>query len=53
MGQRRRRRHCPHARLRGIYGDEINRTPGGQRLCCLHCGALLDGPVAMAAARRA
>jgi hypothetical protein len=40
-----RRRHCPHSRLRGIYGDEINHTPGGRRLECQDCGALLDGPV--------
>ena len=44
--------HCPHSRLRGIYGDEINHTPGGRRLRCYDCGALLDGPVALALVRR-
>ena len=46
------RPHCAHSRLRGIFGDEINRTPGGRRLQCLDCGQLLDGPVALALVRR-
>jgi len=49
---RRPRAHCPHGDLRGIYGDEINHTPGGRRLQCLDCGELLDGPVSLAATRR-
>ena len=46
------RRHCPHSRLRGIYGDEINHTPGFRRLECLDCGRLLNGPVILAESRR-
>lgn len=38
---------CPHTNLRGIYGDEINRTPKGRRLRCEDCGRLLDGPVSL------
>lgn len=45
------RRHCPHTRLEGIYGDAINHTPGGRRLQCLDCGRLLDGPVMLAIVR--
>lgn len=45
------RRHCPHSNLRGIYGDEINVTPGGRRLECTDCGQLLDGPVLLALIR--
>lgn len=36
---------CPHVRIRGIFGDEINHTPGYRRLVCMDCGRLLDGPV--------
>lgn len=46
------RRHCPHTRLEGIYGDAINHTPGARRLQCLDCGRLLDGPVMLAIVRR-
>ena len=53
LDERRRRKSCPHSRLRGIYGDEINHTPGFRRLECLNCGRPLDGPVALAEARRA
>lgn len=45
---RRQRRHCPHVHLRGIYGDEINHTPGGRRLECVDCWTLLDGPASLA-----
>lgn len=45
------RGQCPHSRLEGIYGDEINFL-GGKRLACLDCGRLLDGPVALAKARQ-
>ena len=31
---------CPHHRLRGIYGDEINHR-GGKRAECYDCGRLL------------
>lgn len=41
---RRAWRRCPHIRLRGIYGDEINHS-AGYRLECVVCGRLLDGPV--------
>lgn len=45
----RRRANCPHARLRGIYGDEITfATPRFNRLQCLDCGRYLDGPVSLA-----
>lgn len=37
-------RRCPHSRLEGIYGDEINRV-GGWRLRCVDCKRYLDGPV--------
>lgn len=47
-----KRRHCPHVRLRGIYGDEINHTPGYRRNECLDCGRLLDGPVSISVSRR-
>ena len=52
LTDRRRRKHCPHSRLRGIYGDEINRTPGFRRLICRDCCTPLDGPVALAESRR-
>lgn len=39
-----RRYHCSHALLRGIYGDEINAV-GGYRLQCIACGRYLDGPI--------
>ena len=45
------RKHCPHLRVVGIYGDQINRTPGGRRLRCSDCGRLLDGPVSIATDR--
>ncbi|AXQ53057.1 hypothetical protein SEA_RANDO14_37 [Mycobacterium phage Rando14] len=41
----RRRRHCPHRNTTGIYGDQINHTPGYRRSVCNDCGDLLDGPV--------
>ena len=42
-------RRCPHARIRGIYGDEIVfATPGQRRLQCIDCGRYLDGPVSLA-----
>lgn len=43
-----RRNRCPHVHIRGIYGDEINHTPGYRRLRCIDCGLLLDGPVNLA-----
>ncbi|EOM78049.1 hypothetical protein DW322_11195 [Rhodococcus rhodnii] len=52
LRERSRRRHCPHLRVRGIYGDEINHTPGGRRLECWDCGRLLDGPVRIAEVRQ-
>lgn len=47
-----RRLHCPHSRLDGIYGDEINHV-GGYRLQCLDCHAFIHGPVSLAQMRRA
>ena len=38
---------CPHVRISGIYGDEINHC-GGYRLSCDDCGRLLDGTVSLA-----
>lgn len=38
---------CPHVAIRGIFGDEINHTPGFRRLQCLDCGRHLDGPVSL------
>ena len=38
---------CPHVRISGIYGDEINHY-GGYRLSCDDCGRLLDGAVSLA-----
>lgn len=49
--RRRDRNRCPHSNLRGIYGDEINRTPRFSRLQCRDCGRLLDGPVMLAVVR--
>lgn len=49
MFGRRAKKHCPHWRLRGIYGDEAMRTH--YRLQCQECGAFLDGPVELAAIR--
>lgn len=46
------KRHCPHERIRGIYGDEINHV-GGWRNQCTDCGRYLDGPVAIAKRREA
>lgn len=45
------RKHCPHVNLRGIYGDEINHTPGYRRNQCRDCGRLLDGPVSISRER--
>lgn len=50
--QFRKRRHCPHVSLLGIYGDEINHTSGGRRNFCLDCGRLLDGPVSISRDRK-
>ena len=41
-------RRCPHASLRGIYGDQQIAHYGGHRLICTDCGRLLDGPVSLA-----
>lgn len=46
-----KRRHCPHVRVRGIYGDQINHTPGYRRNLCVDCGQLLDGPVSISVER--
>lgn len=48
-----KRRHCPHVRVQGIYGDAINHTPGFRRNYCLDCGRLLDGPVSISVQRGA
>ena len=48
MSKRRSWRRCPHVKIRGIYGDEINFTPGYRRLQCVKCGRLLNGPVSLA-----
>ncbi|QLF83482.1 hypothetical protein SEA_NICEHOUSE_269 [Rhodococcus phage NiceHouse] len=45
----RKRRHCPHRRLWGVYGDMIYTVPGYRRLVCKDCGNSLDGPVSLAA----
>lgn len=45
------RRHCPHVDVRGIYGDEINHTPGNFRMQCRGCGRYLDGPVSISVER--
>ena len=42
---------CPHLNVRGIYGDEINQTPGFRRLQCVDCGRYLDGPVSISVQR--
>ena len=42
---------CPHVRIRGVFGDEINHT--GSRLRCLDCKRYLDGGLALATHRRA
>ncbi|ADD81059.1 gp061 [Rhodococcus phage ReqiPoco6] len=41
-------RHCPHRRLRGVYGDWVYQMPNQRRLICLDCGNSLDGPVSLA-----
>ena len=47
--KRAKRRRCPHARIRAIYGDEIVfATPGQRRLQCIDCGRHLAGPVSRA-----
>jgi hypothetical protein len=38
-----RRPPCRHDNLRGIYGDEINRTPGYARSQCRDCGVIFPG----------
>ena len=43
---------CPHLHLRGVYGDEINHTPGYRRIRCTDCGQALDGHVRIAEDRR-
>ena len=43
---------CPHLHLRGVYGDEINHTPGYRRIRCRDCGQALDGHVRIAETRR-
>jgi hypothetical protein len=47
LGAQRRRAHCPHMHLRGIFGEQI-RVVGGWRLECLDCGQYLEGPVSLA-----
>lgn len=42
------RARCPHIRIRGIYGDEIQLAPRFSRLQCVSCGKFLDGPVSYA-----
>lgn len=42
---------CPHSRLTGIYGDEINFS-GGYRLWCLDCDRYINGPVKLAKMRQ-
>lgn len=44
-------RHCPHQRLRGVYGDQIYTVPGYRRLICRDCGNPLDGPVSLSIER--
>jgi len=45
-------RHCPHARIRGVYGDEIIFRAHGLRLKCLDCLRYLDGPLELATHKR-
>ena len=49
--KRKDRRHCPHSRLRAIYGDEI-RFVGWWRLHCLDCGRYLNGSPTLAESRK-
>lgn len=42
---------CPHANVRGLYGDEVLAAPGFRRLLCLDCDTHLDGPVSIARKR--
>ena len=51
LENRRKRKHCPHQHLLGIYGDQILFF-GGYRLYCRDCRQLLDGPVTLADERR-
>lgn len=46
----RRRYHCPHERLDGIYGDAIQYF-GWRRNLCADCGKTLDGPVSISQSR--
>lgn len=48
MMKRRDRKYCPHANLRGIYGDEANH---GFRLWCMDCDRPISGPVSLAKVR--
>lgn len=49
--QFRKRRHCPHVRVIGVYGDDIRFAPGNRRNYCCDCGRWLDGPVSIAGYR--
>ena len=39
---------CPHANIRGVYGDEIIFAANWRRLCCIDCGRYLDGDLELA-----
>jgi len=39
---------CPHANIRGVYGDEIIFAANWRRLQCIDCGRYLDGPLSLA-----
>lgn len=43
-----KRNRCPHANIRGVYGDEIIFVAGWRRLQCVDCGRYLDGGLELA-----
>lgn len=49
--QFRKRAHCPHVDVLGIYGDAII-SFGWYRNVCMDCGRLLDGPVSISVERQ-
>ena len=38
---------CPHARLQGVYGDEIIFVAGCRRIQCIDCRRYLDLPLSI------
>ena len=47
MGRLWRYLRCPHARLQGVYGDEIIFVASWRRIQCIDCRRYLDLPLSI------